>query len=114
MLRDKESQSVIANAKVYFEGPITNPPATFEATTNNKGEFVFTDVPVGRYALAVEAKDYQVFSTNNIVVTSGKEVILGYELEQIIERVAKSPSKAKARVTNPIMTRPSFRRDCSP
>ncbi|MFN6046788.1 MAG: hypothetical protein ACK45C_02115, partial [Bacteroidota bacterium] len=45
VLRDKESQSVIANAKVYFEGPITNPPATFEATTNNKGEFVFTDVP---------------------------------------------------------------------
>ena len=36
VLRDKESQSVIAGAKVYFEGPITNPPATFEATTNNK------------------------------------------------------------------------------
>ena len=101
VLRDKESQSVIANAKVYFEGPITNPPATFEATTNNKGEFVFTDVPVGRYALAVEAKDYQVFSTNNIVVTSGKEVILGYELEQIIERVGEVTIKGKGKGDKP-------------
>ncbi|MFZ9431892.1 MAG: carboxypeptidase regulatory-like domain-containing protein [Bacteroidia bacterium] len=101
VLRDKESQTVIANAKVYFEGPITNPPSTFEATTNNKGEFVFTDVPVGRYALAVEAKDYQVFSTNNIVVTSGKEVILGYELEQIIERVGEVVIKGKGKGDKP-------------
>ena len=101
VLRDKESQTVIANAKVYFEGPITNPPSTFEATTNNKGEFVFTDVPVGRYALAVEAKDYQVFSTNNIVVTSGKEVILGYELEQIIERVGEVTIKGKGKGDKP-------------
>ncbi|MEY4192064.1 MAG: hypothetical protein RJA00_295, partial [Bacteroidota bacterium] len=101
VLRDKESQTVIANAKVYFEGPITNPPSTFEATTNNKGEFVFTDVPVGRYALAVEAKDYQVFSTNNIVVTSGKEVILGYELEQVIERVGEVTIKGKGKGDKP-------------
>lgn len=101
VLRDKESQTVIANAKVYFEGPITNPPSTFEATTNNKGEFVFIDVPVGRYALAVEAKDYQVFSTNNIVVTSGKEVILGYELEQIIERVGEVTIKGKGKGDKP-------------
>lgn len=100
-LRDKESQTVIANAKVYFEGPITNPPSTFEATTNIKGEFVFTNVPVGRYALAVEAKDYQVFSTNNIVVTSGKEVILGYELEQIIERVGEVTIKGKGKGDKP-------------
>lgn len=101
LLRDKESQSVIANAKVYFEGPITNPPATFEATSNNKGEFVFNDVPVGRYAIAVEAKDYQVFSTNNIVVTSGKEVILGYELEQIIERVGEITIKGRGKGDKP-------------
>jgi len=101
VLRDKESQSVIAGAKVYFEGPITNPPSTFEATTTPKGEFVFTDVPVGRYALAVEAKDYQVFSTNNIVVTSGKEVILSYELEQIIERVGEVTIKGKAKGDKP-------------
>lgn len=100
-LRDKESQTVIANAKVYFEGPITNPPSTFETTTNTKGEFVFTNVPVGRYALAVEAKDYQVFSTNNIVVTSGKEVILGYELEQVIERVGEVTIKGKGKGDKP-------------
>ena len=100
-LRDKESQTVIANAKVFFEGPITNPPASFEATTNTKGEFVFTEVPVGRYALAVEAKDYQIFSTNNIVVTSGKEVILSYELEQIIERVGEVTIKGKGKGDKP-------------
>ena len=101
VLRDKESQTVIANAKVFFEGPITNPPASFEATTNTKGEFVFTQVPVGRYALAVEAKDYQIFSTNNIVVTSGKEVILSYELEQIIERVGEVTIKGKGKGDKP-------------
>ncbi|MEY3860905.1 MAG: hypothetical protein RIS50_1186 [Bacteroidota bacterium] len=101
VLRDKESQTVIANAKVFFEGPITNPPASFEATTNTKGEFVFTEVPVGRYALAVEAKDYQIFSTNNIVVTSGKEVILSYELEQIIERVGEVTIKGKGKGDKP-------------
>ncbi|MCX8483598.1 MAG: carboxypeptidase regulatory-like domain-containing protein [Bacteroidia bacterium] len=101
VLRDKESQTVIANAKVFFEGPITNPPASFEATTNTKGEFVFTEVPVGRYALAVEAKDYQIFSTNNIVVTSGKEVILSYELEQTIERVGEVTIKGKGKGDKP-------------
>jgi hypothetical protein len=101
VLRDKESQTVIANAKVFFEGPITNPPSTFEATTNAKGEFVFTNVPVGRYALAVEAKDYQIFSTNNIVVTSGKEVILGYELEQVIEKVGEVIIKGKGKGDKP-------------
>ncbi len=101
VLRDKESQTIIAGAKVFFEGPITNPPSTFETTTNERGEFVFTNVPVGRYALAVEAKDYQIFSTSNIVVTSGKEVILGYELEQIIESVGQAVIKGKGKGDKP-------------
>jgi Carboxypeptidase regulatory-like domain len=101
ILRDKESQSVITGAKIFFEGPVTNPPASFETTSNEKGEFVFNDVPVGRYAIAVEAKDYQIFGTNNIVVTSGKEVILAYELEQVIERVGEVSIKAKPKGDKP-------------
>ena len=104
ILRDKESQSVITGAKIFFEGPVTNPPASFETTSNEKGEFVFNDVPVGRYAIAVEAKDYQIFGTNNIVVTSGKEVILSYELEQVIERVGEVSIKAKPKGDKPAAT----------
>ncbi|PHX92527.1 MAG: hypothetical protein CK532_02750 [Flavobacteriales bacterium] len=100
-LRDKESQSIITGAKIFFEGPVTNPPASFETTSNEKGEFVFTEVPVGRYAIAIEAKDYQIFGTNNIVVTSGKEVILHYELEQIIEKVGEVSIKAKSKGDKP-------------
>ena len=101
ILRDKESQSVIPGAKVFFEGPVTNPPASFETTSNEKGEFVFTNVPVGRYAIAIEAKDFQIFGTNNIVVTSGKEVILSYELEQVIESVGQITIKAKPKGDKP-------------
>ncbi len=104
-LKDKESQAVIQNAKVLFEssaaaaGNASN--ESFQTTTNNKGEFVIANVPVGRYAIAIEATEYQVFGTNNIIVTSGKEVILNYELEQSIERVGEITITAKSKGDKP-------------
>ena len=104
-LRDKESQSVIQNAKILFEssaaasGSVSN--ESFKTSSNQNGEFVITNVPVGRYAIAIEATEYQIFGTNNIVVTSGKEVILNYELEQSIERVEEIVINAKSKGDKP-------------
>lgn len=104
VLKDKESQSVITNAKVLFESSQVDKAADskpFEATSDAKGEFTFSNIPVGRYAIAIEANGYQLFGTGNIIVTSGKEVILNYELEQAIERIDGVNISVKAKGDKP-------------
>ena len=52
-------------------------------------------VPLGRQNLIVEAKNYKLANIPNIVVTSGKEVILNVDLDEDFESISEVSIKAK-------------------
>lgn len=54
------------------------------STTDLDGYFAIPDVPVGRYTLLVTYIGYNEQSIPNVVVTSGKEVVLNLSLEEQI------------------------------
>lgn len=51
-------------------------------STNMDGEFRFSEVALGRYTLTVKMMGYQDFSIPNVVVGSGKEIILQAKLTE--------------------------------
>jgi hypothetical protein len=57
--------------------------ATFLATTSDEeGDYKLRDVPVGRQTFMVNYTGYSRVTLNDIVVTSGKELVLNVELEE--------------------------------
>ena len=57
--------------------------ATVKASsTNEKGQFQLTGVPLGRHILQASAVDYQTNTLSEVLVTSGKEPVFYIEMEQ--------------------------------
>lgn len=81
-VKDKETLMPIQDFSVKIETPGLDSGKL--GTISNKGEFVILDVQVGRKDLSINAKGYKTVVLNNIVVSSGKEVILNIEMEEEI------------------------------
>ncbi|GAA4421630.1 carboxypeptidase-like regulatory domain-containing protein [Nibrella viscosa] len=75
---DAQSGSGLPGASVVLVG--TNPPKG--SATDADGEFQLTNVPVGRQALRVTYVGYREQEIPNILVTSGKEVVLQISLQE--------------------------------
>ncbi len=76
---EKESQSRLWAASVtVFEGTRVV-GGTF---TDSAGQFTITDIPIGKYTVAVSSVGYATISIPNVLFTSGKEVVLNIELEE--------------------------------
>jgi hypothetical protein len=78
VVTDKQSQSTLPGATVVLSG--IDPP--LGATTDAEGKFRITGVAPGRYDLKVTYLGYKEAVISNIVVTTGKEVILEIGLEE--------------------------------
>lgn len=50
--------------------------------TNDKGEFIFNNIPIGRYDIQASLLGYKAIIINNIMVTSAKETVLEISLTQ--------------------------------
>lgn len=55
------------------------------AVTDVNGKFVIENVPAGRQSFAVQYIGYKTISLPNVLVTTGKEVVLNIDLEESVE-----------------------------
>lgn len=56
-------------------------PVAQHTVSNNDGYFKFSDVPVGRQTLVFNCIGYKPVTLSNLIVTSGKEMVLDVEME---------------------------------
>lgn len=59
------------------------------AVTNEKGEFRLDNVPVGRQSIRISFIGYKEITANNLNITTGKELILTFELEEAVEEIGE-------------------------
>ncbi len=78
---DKESGYPLAGVTVAVVS--TSPQKG--AITNDKGEFVIKQVPVGRHTVMLKLVGYDQVILNNQLVTSGKELILNVEMIELVQ-----------------------------
>jgi hypothetical protein len=96
---DKESQIPLAGAHVYIDG---SDPILATATDAN-GNYKLQNVPVGRHTITVSFMGYAKVSIPEILVGSGKEVVLNVDLKEEISRldeVVVHARKSKGDVMN--------------
>src|ERR1035437_4734278 len=84
------------------------------AVTDANGNFRMENIPVGRYSLHATFLGYQSHSIPNLMVSSAKEVILNFEMEESVVKVKEVEITAsqKGEVRNEMATVSA--RTCSP
>ncbi len=75
---DKESQTTLPGANIVILG--TDP--LLGSATGPDGNYVIKNVPVGRYDIRVSFMGYREVIINEVLVGSGKEVVLNVEMEE--------------------------------
>ncbi|HLL43569.1 MAG TPA: TonB-dependent receptor, partial [Segetibacter sp.] len=77
-ITDKISEKPLAGVTIKVEG------TALSVISDTDGKFAITDVPVGRIRLNITTIGYQPASIPEVLVTTGKEVVLEIGLEQQI------------------------------
>ncbi len=89
IVKDKETQRIIVGAKISVEN------TSISDNSKEDGSFALLNVPLGRQNITVEAKNYRIANIPNVVVTSGKEVIVNIDLDEDFESISEVAIKAK-------------------
>jgi hypothetical protein len=100
---DQQSQYPLIGASVYI--PDSEP--LIGGSTDAEGYFVLQNVPVGRVALKITYLGYKEQYLPNVLVTSGKEVVLNVSLEEQIiktDEVVITAEKDKTQLNNEFAT----------
>jgi hypothetical protein len=71
---DQQSKNAISGVTIAVAG------TQLATTSNNNGEFVITQIPLGRIELSVTHLSYEPASLKNILMEAGKETVLTIEL----------------------------------
>lgn len=95
---DAESLTPIPYATVYISS--TNPQ--IGTTTNEAGYFRMDRVPVGRHNLQVSFMGYESSVIPELMVTSGKEIVLKLGLKEKINRMEEVVVKANVKKDKPL------------
>ncbi len=78
VITDKDSKETIAFANIIVEN--SNP--ILETTSDENGNFILDNVPIGKQTFIVLFSGYENFTLSNINVTAGKEVVLEINLTE--------------------------------
>jgi hypothetical protein len=70
--------------------------------TNESGDFRFTDVPIGSYQLTISYSGYKNVTLENVIVNSGKELVLNISLEADIQYQKAVEVTAKSKKFKPL------------
>lgn len=100
---DADSKSEIVGASVV----LLNGDSLNGCVTDVNGNFRLEKVPVGRRGIRITFVGYNPAMMNNIIVTSGKEVVLTIELQEKVytsQTVEVSASGDKTRANNDLVT----------
>src|SRR5688572_20581893 len=83
VVTDQDSKLPISGATVAIEGidPFLN------TLTGEDGGFRFDNIPIGRFTLYVSFIGYEKVTIPNVIVNSGKEVVLNIYLQEAITQL---------------------------
>ncbi|MBN2520858.1 MAG: carboxypeptidase-like regulatory domain-containing protein, partial [Bacteroidales bacterium] len=94
---DKESQITLPGANVVILG--TNP--LLGCVSDMEGNFRIENVPVGRYNIQVSYMGYEPVTIPEILVGSGKEVVINIEMKELVTQMDEIVVKANIRKDRP-------------
>jgi hypothetical protein len=97
---DAAGKSALPGANII----IVNSDPFLGTTSNPDGTFVIPKVPVGRKTIQVTFVGYKTVILPEILVTSGKEIVLNIELEEMAVTAGEVEIKAKMEKDRPINT----------
>lgn len=86
----------------YVSVVLTNGGSPKGITTDSVGDFIFTDVPVGRYDIEVSFMGYDAAFLREVLVTSAKEVVLNVSLKENLTQLTAAVVKSKVNKAQPI------------
>lgn len=78
---DRDSKTPLEGVSVILK----NTDPLVGAVTDLEGNFEISDVPIGKYDLRITYIGYEVIDLSNVVVSSGKEVVLSIEIAESIQ-----------------------------
>ena len=81
IVTDKFSQSLLVGVKIQITS------LQKATTTDALGKYTLKDISPGRYELIVSFAGYKSITIPNIVVTSGKEVMIDISIEELINQI---------------------------
>ncbi|NOZ45397.1 MAG: TonB-dependent receptor [Chlorobi bacterium] len=90
---DKDTEMPLVGATVVL--PETVPQ--IGTITNEEGEFTLQNIPIGRHNIQVSYVGYNTVTMNNLMLNSGKELILNVELIEKVYKTNEVVVKANAR-----------------
>lgn len=93
---DAQSKTGIEKVKITLQDSIYN----LSCISDSLGYFELKQVPLGRLTFKINAKEYAEQTISNILVTSGKEIILNIELVENIATVGTASVKGKKNKVN--------------
>ncbi|MGQ0826919.1 MAG: TonB-dependent receptor [Bacteroidota bacterium] len=100
---DRDSKSIIPGANII----LLNSDSLMGSTTDVNGDFRLENISVGRQAIKITSLGYEDAILNNIIVTSGKEVVLTIELLEkvyVSETVEIIAETDKTKANNDLVT----------
>jgi hypothetical protein len=80
---DKASEEPLVGATIILEGATP----TIGTTTDLDGKFVLPNVPLGRKVFLVQSLGYNAITVPEVLVTSGKEVVLEIKMEEAVTKM---------------------------
>ncbi|NOX85008.1 MAG: TonB-dependent receptor [Chlorobi bacterium] len=95
---DKDSRVGLPGANIILVG--TKPP--LGTSTDENGNFVLKNVPIGRQSLQISYTGYQTVVLPDIVVRTGKEPVLAIELQEEVKSMREVEIVARQRKDQPI------------
>ncbi|HEX5024668.1 MAG TPA: TonB-dependent receptor, partial [Agriterribacter sp.] len=95
---DKDSRRPLAGASIS----IKDDNLQLAAMTNEEGNFILVNVPVGRRSVQCSYSGYDAFVTDNIIITSAKELELVIEMEQHYAEQSEIVIKATPNPKQPV------------
>jgi len=90
IITDKLSMAPINGATVA----ILNDTSTGVVLSDRDGKYVLSNIAPGRYEIRVTNEGYKVANLQNVVVSSGKETILDFSIEESFKRLKEVVIKA--------------------
>lgn len=96
---EKNTQEYLPGAAVV----VSSNGKTIGTTTNEKGEFSISGIPVGRCDIVISMLGFTPYASNNILVYSGKETVLEIMLDEhayTLEEITVTPKVVKEQSLN--------------
>jgi hypothetical protein len=100
---DKVSQTTLPGASIV----LVNSTPMVGATTDPDGNFTLTNIPIGTHTLHISFVGYKAITIPNIIVNSGKEVVLTIPIEEDItqlDEIIVRPAVEKNKPINDMAT----------